>query len=53
MAEKKLEKAIKNAKCDLYNPEDYPVMAGTEKIEHELKLIRKELHTLNEILKRK
>ena len=53
MKEKELEKAIKNAKCDLYNPEDFPVIAGTEKIEHELELIRKELHTLNEILKRK
>lgn len=53
MTEKKLEKAIKNAEYGLYIPEDFPVMAGTEKIEHELELIRKELHTLNEILKRK
>lgn len=53
MKEKKLEKAIKNEKLGLYIPEDFPVIAGTEKIEHELELIRKELHTLNEILKRK
>lgn len=51
MTEKRLEKAIKNAEYGLYIPEDSPVIAGTEKIEHELELIRKELHTLNEILK--
>lgn len=53
MTEKELEKAIKNEKLGLCIPEDFPVVAGTGKIEHELELIRKELHTLNEILKRK
>lgn len=53
MTEKELEKAIKNEKLGLYAPEGFQMISGTEKIEHELKLIRKELHTLNEILKRK